>query len=148
MGLRKRGAKIATVESCTGGGVASLLTDLAGSSTWFDRGFVTYSDASKVEMVGVDTAILAQYGAVSEQVAAEMAQGGINHSDAQYALSITGIAGPGGGSEHKPVGMVCFAWAGFGEQPVTRLKYFEGERADVRAQSVYYSVDRAIELLA
>jgi len=129
------------------GGVAALFTDLAGSSTWFDRGFVTYSNASKVEMVGVDAGTLAQHGAVSKQVAIEMAQGGINHSDAQCALSITGIAGPGGGSKNKPVGTVCFAWAGFGEHPVTRLKYFQGDRFAVRAQSVYYSVQGVVELL-
>lgn len=146
-GLVSRDIKIATVESCTGGGVAALLTNLAGSSTWFDRGFVTYSNASKVEMVGVDAATLAQYGAVSEQVAAEMAQGGVNHSDAQCALSITGIAGPGGGNEDKPVGMVCFAWAGFREQPITRIKYFQGDRPAVRAQSVYFSVQGVVELL-
>jgi len=146
-GLVSRDMKIVTVESCTGGSVAALFTDLSGSSMWFDRGFVTYSNASKVEMVGVDAAILQQYGAVSEQVASEMAQGGVKHSDAQCALSITGIAGPGGGGKSKPVGMVCFAWAGFMEPVTTSTKYFQGDRSAVRAQSVYFAVQESIRLL-
>lgn len=108
---RARGVMIATAESCTAGMVAAALTDLAGSSAVFERGFVTYSNAAKVEMLGVSGATLETYGAVSEQVAREMAQGALGHSAAQIAVAITGIAGPGG-SEHKPEGRVCFAVAG------------------------------------
>lgn len=116
---KKRGVMIATAESCTGGMVAAALTDLPGSSAVFERGFITYSNAAKMDMLGVSAATLAQFGAVSEQVAAEMALGALAHSQAQIAVSITGIAGPGG-SDHKPEGRVCFAIATpSGVQPVT-----------------------------
>lgn len=104
---KARGVMIATAESCTAGMVAAALTDLAGSSAVFERGFVTYSNAAKMQMLGVQAATLEAYGAVSEQVAAQMARGALAHSEAQLAVSITGIAGPGG-SEHKPEGRVCF----------------------------------------
>jgi nicotinamide-nucleotide amidase len=139
--------KIVTVESCTGGQLAALFTDSPGSSEWFDRGFVTYSNSSKIEMVGVKAATLSRYGAGSEQVAAEMAQGGVANSEAKYALSITGIAGPGGGSEDKPVGMVCFGWAGFSPLPQTKLEYFQGDRQAVREQSVYFAIQEAVKQL-
>jgi len=114
-----RGVKIATAESCTGGMVAAALTDLAGSSALFERGFVTYSNAAKEELLGVSAATLAQFGAVSEEVATEMANGALKNSQAQIAVSITGIAGPGG-SEHKPEGRVCFAIANVaGASPMT-----------------------------
>jgi len=145
--LISRGQKIVTVESCTGGQLAALFTDLPGSSEWFDRGFVTYSNLSKIEMVGVNAATLARYGAVSEQVAAEMAQGGIAHSEAKFALSVTGIAGPGGGSEDKPVGMVCFGWAGLSPRPQTKREYFQGDRQAVRGQCVYFAVQKAVNQL-
>jgi len=144
--LVQREMKIATVESCTGGRVAALFTDFSGSSAWFDRGFVTYSNASKVEMVEVKSSTLEAFGAVSVQVASEMALGGIEHSDAQCALSITGIAGPDGGSDSKPVGMVCFGWAGFGGQAQTKVKYFQGDRHAVREQSVLFAVGEARRL--
>ncbi len=147
-GLLGRGWKIATVESCTGGRVAALFTDFSGSSNWFDRGFVTYSNRSKVEMVGVDSGTLECFGAVSEQVASEMARGGVTHSDAQCALSITGVAGPDGGSESKPVGMVCFAWAGFNGESQSKMKYFRGDRQAVRTQSVLFAIREAVKLLA
>jgi len=140
-------ARIATVESCTGGGVAALLTDLAGSSQWFDRGFVTYSNQAKIDMVGVHPATLEQYGAVSEEVAIEMAEGGVLHSEADYALSITGIAGPGGGSREKPLGMVCFAWAGRNCTSRVETKHFNGSRADIREQSVTYAIGQLILLI-
>lgn len=105
-----RGVMIATAESCTGGMVAAAITDTAGSSAVFDRGFVTYTNAAKMQMLGVRAETLAAFGAVSEEVAAEMASGALSHSDAQIAVAITGIAGPGG-SEHKPEGRVCFAIA-------------------------------------
>jgi nicotinamide-nucleotide amidase len=138
--------RITTVESCTGGLIAALFTDFAGSSAWFDRGFVTYSNASKVELVGVKSATLARYGAVSEQVAAQMAEGGIVHSHAQCALSVTGVAGPAGGSASKPVGMVCFAWAGFAGGTSVKTEYFQGDRRMVRAQSVMFAVKMARQL--
>ena len=109
--LEKSSIKIALAESCTGGQLAAHLTAQAGSSLWFDRGFVTYSNASKIESVGVSPSIIEQYGAVSEEVAKAMAQGALNHSAAKTSIAITGIAGPGGATEYKPVGMVCFAWA-------------------------------------
>ena len=109
--LLARGWMLATAESCTGGLIAAACTDLAGSSTWFERGFVTYSTAAKAQMLGTDAALIAQHGAVSEPVARAMAQGALQHAHAQVALAVTGVAGPGGGSADKPVGTVWFAWA-------------------------------------
>lgn len=143
--LMGRGISIATVESCTGGSVAALFTDLAGSSRWFDRGFVTYSNASKVEMVGVSGITLSQHGAVSEAVAREMAEGGVRCSDASCALSITGIAGPEGGSDEKPVGTVCFGWTGFDNSTHADTRHFQGDREAVRMQSVIYAIRSAID---
>lgn len=142
--LVERRCSIATVESCTGGGVAAAFTDLAGSSMWFDRGFVTYSNSAKIEMVGVSPSVLAEHGAVSEAVAREMAVGGLKHSHADYALAITGIAGPGGATQGKPVGTVCFAWAGFTEQTVAATQHFSGDRRSVRIQSVIYAIEQAL----
>ena len=139
--------KIATVESCTGGSVAALFTDISGSSEWFECGYVTYSNASKIEMVGVRAGTIVTFGAVSEQVASEMAAGGVEYSRANCALSITGVAGPEGGSEAKPVGMVCFGWAGFSDLPHTKVKYFHGDRQAVRAQSVCFAVQEAAKIL-
>lgn len=146
--LKHRGEKITTVESCTGGRVAALFTDFAGSSNWFDRGFVTYSNLSKTELVGVAPDTLEKYGAVSVEVALEMAIGGVQNSAAKYALSITGVAGPDGGSDAKPVGMVCFGWAGFNQGPQTLTKYFQGDRRAIREQSVTFSVQETLNLLA
>src|SRR5512141_3179299 len=123
--LRAKGLMLTTAESCTGGWVAQAVTAIAGSSDWFERGFVTYSDAAKQEMLGVSAATLAAHGAVSEQTAREMAAGAIAHSRAQVALAITGIAGPSGGSPQKPVGMVCFAWTGKGGVPVAQTREFD-----------------------
>lgn len=144
--LLSRGQKIATVESCTGGAVAALLTDFAGSSAWFDRGFVTYSNQSKVEMVGVQQASISRFGAVSVQLADEMAKGGVAKSDAACALSITGIAGPQGGSKEKPVGTVCFGWAGFKNEVVTEKQHFSGGRASIRFQSICHALKVASSL--
>ncbi len=131
--LRRRGWKLATAESCTGGLIAAALTDVAGSSDVFDRGFVTYSNAAKTEMLGVRPATLKAHGAVSEPVAAEMAQGALDHSQAQIAVSVTGIAGPGG-SDHKPEGRVCFGLAN-GHDVVTETREFGPlGRAAVRAR--------------
>jgi nicotinamide-nucleotide amidase len=139
---RAKGVLIATAESCTGGMVAAALTDVPGSSDVVDRGFVTYSNAAKMAMLGVAKETLQRYGAVSEEVAREMAQGALNHSDAQIAVSITGIAGPGG-SEHKPEGRVCFACAGFGNLRIETIEFGPIGRGRVRAASR----DHALELL-
>ena len=133
--------KLATAESCTGGMIAAACTDLAGSSAWFDRGFVTYSNAAKTDMLGVDATLIAQHGAVSEAVARAMAQGALAHSCAQVALAVTGVAGPSGGSADKPVGTVWFAWA----TPVgisSEVQHFPGDRAAVRAATVRHALAR------
>jgi nicotinamide-nucleotide amidase len=110
--LRQKGALCATAESCTGGLVAGAITDIAGSSAWFDRGFVTYTNEAKHDLLGVPEAVLREHGAVSEATARAMAEGAVARSLAHLAVAVTGIAGPGGGSDQKPVGTVCFAWAG------------------------------------
>ncbi len=134
--LRARGWLAATAESCTGGWVAEAITAIAGSSAWFDRGFVTYSNEAKQEMLGVTQTTLMAHGAVSEQTAREMAAGALRNSRAQIAVATTGVAGPTGGTPTKPVGMVCFAWASVegGVESTTRV--FAGDRAAVRRQSV------------
>ena len=136
MALQDRGWLAATAESCTGGLVAAAITDIAGSSAWFDSGFVTYSNEAKQAMLGVPAAILATHGAVSEPTARAMAEGALAHSRADAAVAITGIAGPGGATPGKPVGTVCFAWAirGGSTRALTRL--FAGDRAAVRLASV------------
>ncbi len=140
---RKRGWRIATAESCTGGMVAVALTDVAGSSDVVDRGFVTYSNAAKVEMLGVDPATLAAHGAVSEPVAAEMAAGALARSAAQVAVGVTGIAGPGG-SEFKPEGRVCFGLATPGGVGTETVEFGARGRAEVRR----LARDHALRLLA
>lgn len=145
--LKARSLMLATAESCTGGWVAQALTAVAGSSDWFERGFVTYSNAAKQEMLGVSAATLAAHGAVSEHAAREMASGALAHSRAQLALAITGVAGPSGGTPEKPVGMVCFAWAGAGPMPSARTKHFDGDRESVRRQSVVFALQTLLQLL-
>ena len=145
--LNARGLRLATAESCTGGWVAGAVTAIAGSSAWFDRGFVTYSNDAKMEMLGVSAATLEAFGAVSEQTAGEMAAGALAHSHAQLALSITGVAGPGGGSAEKPVGMVCFGWAGEGGAPLVITRNFSGDRESVRRQSVICALQGVLERL-
>ena len=145
--LKARGMMLATAESCTGGWVAQAVTAIAGSSDWFDRGFVTYSDAAKREMLGVSAGTLAKHGAVSEQTAREMAVGALAHSRAQVALAITGIAGPGGGSPQKPVGTVCFAWSRKDAAPIAQMRQFKGDRESVRRQSVLAALQGVLELL-
>ena len=129
--LNQRGEKLCTAESCTGGLIAKTLTDLAGSSVWFDRGFVTYSNAAKTDMLAVPAQLIERYGAVSEAVASAMLNGALQHSEADYAISVTGVAGPGGGSEEKPVGTV---WIGVGSenQQIVRRYVFDGDREAVR----------------
>lgn len=138
---------LTTAESCTGGWVAQAVTSVAGSSNWFERGFVTYSDAAKRQMLGVRKRTLAVHGAVSEETAREMAIGALAHSGAQVALAITGIAGPGGGSPEKPLGMVCFAWAVTDGKINVQTRHFKGDRESVRRQSVIAALQGAVELL-
>lgn len=136
-----RGLTLATAESCTGGMVAAACTDLAGSSGWLERGFVTYSNAAKTQMLGVDAQLIATHGAVSEPVARAMAQGALQHSAAQVALAITGVAGPGGGTDAKPVGMVWFGFAGpWGVH--SEVQHFGGERAAVRQAAALHALLR------
>lgn len=138
--LLERGEWLAAAESCTGGWLAQSVTAIAGSSAWFDRGFVTYSNAAKVDMLGVPETTLDRHGAVSEATARAMAQGALAHSRADWAVAITGIAGPSGGSEEKPVGTVCFAWAGRDAGCEASTRHFAGGRAAVREQSVEYAL--------
>ncbi len=145
--LRAKGLMLATAESCTGGWVAQAVTAIAGSSEWFERGFVTYSDAAKQEMLGVSASALAAHGAVSEETAREMAAGALAHSRAQVAVAITGIAGPTGGSPEKPLGLVCFAWAVEEGALRAETRHFEGNRESVRRQSVIAALQGVLELL-
>ena len=138
---------VATAESCTGGGVATAITRISGSAKWFDRGFVTYSNDAKREMLGVSARTLARHGAVSEEVAREMALGALTASPADLAVAITGIAGPTGGSRSKPVGTVWFAWAARGQMVQTRRFRFRGNRVDVRIQSVFFALQGLRDLL-
>jgi nicotinamide-nucleotide amidase len=133
--LKAQGLSLALAESCTGGMVAQAITSIAGSSAWFDRGFVTYSNAAKIEMLGVSSNTLQAYGAVSEQIAIEMAQGALKHSQAQITGSITGIAGPDGGSAEKPVGTVCFAWVSKDGFLQSQTGHFLGNRTQIREQA-------------
>jgi len=142
-----RRVRIATAESCTGGLVAAAITSVAGSSDWFDRGLVVYSNAAKVDALNVPPATLERFGAVSTQTALAMAQGALRHSEAQWSVAITGIAGPGGGSPDKPVGTVCFAWAGPGRTEALRTR-LEGDRAAVREASVQIALQGLLERLA
>jgi nicotinamide-nucleotide amidase len=134
--LKRRRLKLATAESCTGGWIAQALTSVAGSSAWFERGFVTYSNEAKKEMLGVRGATLARHGAVSEATARAMAAGALLRSRAQVSVAVTGVAGPTGGTKDKPVGMVCFAWARKRSAPASATLHFRGGRESVRRQSV------------
>ena len=138
--LQARGWRLATAESCTGGWVAEVVTATAGSSGWFDCGFVTYSNDAKCALLGVSPMTLARHGAVSEATVAEMALGCLERSEAEVTLSISGIAGPGGGSPAKPVGTVCFGWARHGEAPQTATCHFDGDRSAVRRQAVVFAL--------
>ncbi len=144
--LRTKGWLMATAESCTGGLIAGACTDLAGSSDWFERGFVSYSNAAKTELLGVDAALIAQHGAVSEPVARAMAQGAVARSHAQLAVAVTGVAGPAGGSPEKPVGTVWFGWAVPGTVH-TEVHRFGGDRAAVRAATVQLALQRLLVLV-
>ena len=155
--LLQRGWMLATAESCTGGMISAGCTDLAGSSLWFERGFVSYSNEAKQDMLGVPAALLARHGAVSEAVAQAMVLGALNHSQAQVALAVTGIAGPTGGSKSKPVGTVCFAWGlptdggptVGAETAWVKLEtcHFEGDRAAVRLATQQHALNQLLVLL-
>lgn len=153
-GLVRRNKRVATAESCTGGGVACAMTDMAGSSRWFERGFVSYSNEAKTEQLSVPAETIARFGAVSEEVAAAMAAGALRHSRADFAVAVTGIAGPDGGSADKPVGTVCFGWSrrragggeGAGETKTLRV-LFAGNRREVREQSIETALQGLLELL-
>lgn len=134
--LLNRGEWLVTAESCTGGWVAQTVTAISGSSTWFDRGFVSYSNAAKIDMLGVSEATLARHGAVSEATARAMAQGALKNSRGDWAVAITGIAGPTGGSDEKPVGTVCFSWAQRDGGCEALTCQFSGNRTEVREQAV------------
>lgn len=144
-GLKEKGMMIATAESCTGGGIAQAITEIPGSSTWFDRGFVTYSNKAKVEMLQVKQSTLDEYGAVSEAVAIEMVEGALQNSDADLAIAVTGIAGPEGGSKEKPVGTVFIA-CGIKEDQITCSQYvFLGVRGAVRRETVRKALENCLE---
>jgi len=144
--LQAQGRMLATAESCTGGMISAACTDLAGSSNWFERGFVTYSNEAKTELLGVDAALIKQHGAVSEEVARAMASGALAHSRAQVSVAVTGVAGPTGGSAAKPVGTVWFGFALPGRL-VSETRRFEGGRAAVRKATVEHALQRLLELL-
>jgi nicotinamide-nucleotide amidase len=145
--LKSHGMMLATAESCTGGGVAQAITEVAGSSAWFERGFVTYSNLSKQQMLGVCETTLRQHGAVSEMTVREMVTGALQHSSAQTALAVSGIAGPDGGTAEKPVGTVWFAWGL--KNGETRAQRFQlnGNRSEVRAQAVQIALQGIADLL-
>lgn len=139
--LTRLNLTLATAESCTGGWVAQVVTHTPGSSAWFDRGFITYSNDAKVEMLGVDPEIIARYGAVSQETAAEMAAGALVNSNAMISLAVSGVAGPAGGSPDKPVGTVCFSWCKLGDEPQTERHHFAGDRESVRCQAVVRALE-------
>ena len=145
--LKSHGLTLATAESCTGGGVAQAITDVAGSSAWFERGFITYSNLSKQQMLGVSEATLIQHGAVSEAVVREMVAGALANSAAQLALAVSGIAGPEGGTPDKPVGTVWFAWGIKHGATHAQRHQIDGNRAAVRAQAVRIALQGALDLL-
>lgn len=134
--LLARGSMLATAESCTGGGLAAAITEISGSSQWFECGFVTYSNQSKQDLLGVPAVTLMTSGAVSEATVREMLAGALTHSRAQVAVAVSGVAGPTGGTPDKPVGMVCLGWVQAGCAAITCTEHFQGDRHAVRAQAV------------
>lgn len=145
--LKQKHQLLATAESCTGGMVAEVITSIAGSSNWFERGFVTYSNSAKQEMLGVKLTTLEKFGAVSEEVAREMAEGALQHSPAQISLAITGIAGPNGGTKEKPVGTVWFAWAGTDLTTQTQHQLFSDDRTHIREQATLFALQGLMKFL-
>ncbi|MBX9901084.1 MAG: CinA family protein [Burkholderiaceae bacterium] len=144
--LKSRKLLLTIAESCTGGGVCAAVTDIAGSSEWFDCGFVTYSNSSKTEILNISASLIAQHGAVSEEIAAAMAEGALANSEAHIAISTTGIAGPGGAVPGKPVGTVCFGWV-VGGVSHTERKVFQGDRIAVREQTVNHALEKLLRFL-
>lgn len=138
---------LACAESCTGGFVGKVITDIPGSSQWFDRGFITYTNQSKTELLGVPAELIAEYGAVSEATARAMAEGVLRHSQAHVSLAVTGVAGPGGGRLDKPVGMVWFAWASRDGQVKSESRQFPGDRDGVRRQAVAHTLQEVVNQL-
>ncbi|MDP3584809.1 MAG: CinA family protein [Thiobacillus sp.] len=145
--LRARGWMLATAESCTGGWVGQLLTALPGCSQWYERGFITYANAAKVEMLDVPQVTLETYGAVSEETAMAMARGALKHSHAHAALAISGIAGPGGGTPQKPVGLVCYGWALADGTVMSSICRLDGDREEIRSRAVAAALRGLIELV-
>lgn len=145
--LHAKGWMLATAESCTGGWVAQVITAIPGSSAWFDRGFVTYSNRAKQEMLGVNTTTLEMHGAVSEDTVKEMATGALARSAAQISVALSGIAGPGGGSKQKPVGTVCIGWAIGDAAPLSTTCRLSGDREEIRSRAVAAALRGLIELL-
>jgi len=146
-GLKKAGVMLATAESCTGGWLGEVMTSVPGSSHWYDRGFITYTNSSKREMLAVRTETLSHFGAVSEQTARAMAEGALASSHAGLAVAITGIAGPGGGTPDKPVGTVCFAWSSRRQETSTMTRHFHGDRVAIRRQAVKTALEGLIRQL-
>ena len=138
---------LVTAESCTGGWISQVVTTVAGSSQWFDRGFITYTNQAKQDMLGVSADTLNTYGAVSEQTVIEMVLGALKNSQAEVAVAVSGIAGPGGGSQEKPVGLVWHAWALKNNQPITQSEHYLGNRQQVREQAVATSLNGILRLL-
>ena len=145
--LIKNKKRLTVAESCTGGWIAKVLTDLAGSSAWFERGFVTYSNDAKHEMLGVNKSTIEAYGAVSQETVNEMALGALKNSHADYSLSVSGIAGPSGGSADKPVGLVWFAWAYQDTVITSEIKIFSGDRNEVREQAVFHALTELVSFI-
>ncbi len=145
--LLNQGVLLTTAESCTGGGIAALITEIAGSAQWFDRGFVTYSNASKEELLGVSHELITQYGAVSEEVVKAMTEGALSYSKASWAVAVSGIAGPTGGTEEKPVGTVCIAWQCRHQSAEAQTYHFEGNRQQVRHTTARYALQGLISRL-
>ena len=145
--LKSRGLMLASVESCTGGWVGEVVTSVPGSSHWYDRGFITYTNESKQEMLGVAAQTLAEFGAVSEQTVREMAAGALKHSRAHITLAISGIAGPGGGTPNKPVGTVCVAWATRSGAGLSQMIHFQGDRTAVRRQAVVAALQGVLRMV-
>lgn len=143
----KTSSNLVTAESCTGGGLAEILTRIPGSSTWFERGFITYSNESKHELLSVPLDTLEQYGAVSEETASAMAKGAVENSHADYGVAITGIAGPDGGTEDKPVGTVCFSWYERNTGGNTAHICFDGDRLRIREQACMLAMQGLLDLL-
>jgi len=146
--LKSHGWTLVTAESCTGGGVAQAITEVPDCSKWFERGFITYSNLAKQQILGVSEDTLVQHGAVSEATVREMVQGALAHSESQVALAVSGIAGPGGGTTDKPVGTVWFAWGIKRGETLASMHLLTGNRAEVRAKAVYVSLQGVLELLS